>query len=128
MNIKNFSLLLNIAFFVYFSFQLLIFTDEFSIENIGFFNHAVAGLAEIIGIIFLSFAISLVIIFFKGLEKQFPLFLVVFLIQFIIGMNFWRYVLTNSPGQTNLDTIALNAILFTFVSIFSFYILVTIKK
>ena len=128
MNIKNFSLLLNIAFFVYFSFQLLIFTDEFSIENIGFFNHAVAGLAEIIGIIFLSFAISLVIIFFKGLEKQFPLFLVVFLIQFIIGMNFWRYVLTNSPGQTNLDTIALNAILFTFVSIFSFHILVTIKK
>ena len=127
MNIKKIFLLINIFLFIYFAFQLLVFTDEFAISNIGFFNHAVAGLAEIIGIIFLSFSISIIIIFFKGIEGQFPFFLSIFLIQFIIGLNLWRYVFTNSPGETSLEAIFFNAILFSTASIFSLYILVKSK-
>jgi hypothetical protein len=127
MNIKKFFLLINIIFFIYFSLQLLVFTDEFALSNIGFFNHAVAGLSEIIGIIFLSFSIAITIIFFKGVEKQFPFFLSIFLTQFIIGLNFWRYVFTNSPGKINLEVLTFNAILFSIVSIFSLYILVKSK-
>ena len=120
--------LFNIIFLLYYSFQLLIFTDEFALNNIGFFNHAVAGLAEVIGIIFLSLSLALILIFFIGMEKQFPLFLTIFLIQFIIGINFWRYVITNSPGETNLETIVFNAIVFSIISIISFYILISNKK
>ena len=43
-------LIINIIFLLYYSIQLLIFTDEFALKNIGFYNHAVAGLSEIIGI------------------------------------------------------------------------------
>ena len=127
MIIKKIFLSLNIIFFLYFAIQLLIFTDEFALANIGFFNHAVAGLAEIIGIIFLSFSAALLIIYFKGIESQFPFFLTIFLIQFIIGLNFWRYVFTNSPGEINLDTITINAILFSIISLFSLYILIKSK-
>jgi hypothetical protein len=127
MNIKKFFLLINMFLFIYFAVQLLVFTDEFALSNIGFFNHAVAGLAEIIGIIFLSFSISIIVIFFKGMERQFPFFLSIFLIQFIIGINFWRYVFTNSPGETSLEILIFNAILFSIVSIFSLYILVKSK-
>ena len=126
--INLFILSINILFFIYYSFQLLVFTDEFAIENIGFFNHAVAGLAEIIGIIFFSFFLALIIIFFKGIEKQFPFFLSIFLTQFIMGINFWRYVLTNSPGETNLNSITSNAILFSTTSIISFYLLINSKQ
>ena len=124
MFIKKFFLSINILFFLYFAIQLLVYTDEFTEENIGFFNHAVAGLAEIIGIIFFSFFLSLIIIFFKGIEKQFPFFLTIFLTQFIIAINFWRYVLTNSPGESNLDTITFNAIVFSGTSLISFYLFI----
>ena len=127
MNLKKISILINILFFIYFAFQLLVFTDEFALNNIGFFNHAVAGLAEIIGIIFLSFSLSLIIIFFKGLEKQFPFFLTIFLVQFIIGINFLRYVLTNSPGESNLYNISLNSTVFLITSLVTLYILVKKK-
>ena len=127
MKIKRIFLLFNIFFFLYFAVQLLVFTDEFALSNIGFFNHAVAGLAEIIGIIFFSFSLALVIIFFYGLERQFPFFLTIFLIQSIIGLNFWRYIFTNSPGETNLETIIFNAILFSILSLFSLYTLIKIK-
>ena len=127
MRVIKFFLLINIFFFSYFAVQLLVFTDEFAISNIGFFNHAVAGLAELIGIIFVSFAIAIIVIFFKGTDKQFPFFLTIFLIQSIIGLNFWRYVFTNSPGETNLETIIFNAILFSILSLFSLYTLIKIK-
>ena len=127
MNIKKLFLLINIIFFIYFSLQLLVFTDEFALSNIGFFNHAVAGLAEIIGIIFLSFSISLIVIFLKGIEKQLPFFLSIFLIQLIIGLNFWRYIFTNNLGETNIESITFNAILFSIGSIFSLYILIKNK-
>ena len=41
MNIKKidlFILSINILFFIYYSFQLLVFTDEFALRNIGSFN------------------------------------------------------------------------------------------
>ena len=124
MNLKKISILINIIFFLYFAFQLLVFTDEFALKNIGFFNHAVAGLAEIIGIIFLSFSLALIVIFFKGSDKQLPLFLTIFLVQFIIGMNFLRYVITNSPGESSLYNISLNAAVFLLTSAITLYILV----
>ena len=117
--------IINIIFFAYFAIQLIIFTDEFSINNLGFFNHAVAGLSEIIGIIFISFIIALSIIVFRGLERQLPFFLIIFLFQFLAALNFWRYVFTDSPGETNLNTITINAVIF---SIISFLNLILISK
>ena len=61
----------------------------------GFFNHAVAGLSEIIGIIFLSFVVALITIIFKGIDKQSPLIYCIFVLQFLVSINFWRYVITN---------------------------------
>ena len=124
MNLKKLFIIINIIFFIYFSIQLLVFTDEFALKNIGFFNHAVAGLAEIIGIIFLSFSFALSIIFLKGTKNQLPIFLCIFLIQFVIALNFWRYIITNSPGETNLETIMINAVLFSLVSFVTMYILI----
>ena len=124
MNLKKLFIIINIIFFIYFSMQLLVFTDEFALKNLGFFNHAVAGLAEIIGIIFLSFSFALSIIFLKGTKNQLPIFLCIFLIQFVIAANFWRYIITNSPGETNLETIMINAVLFSIVSLLTIYILI----
>ena len=122
-NIITLSLIgVNIIFLLYYSFQLLIFTDEFAMKNIGFFNHAIAGLLEIIGIIFLSLAIGLLFIFFKGVTNQLPLLITIFLMQIIISLNFWRYVLTDSPGETDINTIILNALIFS-ISSFSMLIL-----
>ena len=117
--------IINIIFFAYFAIQLIIFTDEFAINNLGFFNHAVAGLSEIIGIIFITFIIALSIIVFRGLERQLPFILIIFLFQFLAALNFWRYVFTDSPGETNLNTITINAIIF---SIISFLNLILISK
>ena len=109
--------IINIIFFAYFAIQLIIFTDEFAINNLGFFNHAVAGLSEIIGIIFITFIIALSIIVFRGLERQLPFILIIFLFQFLAALNFWRYVFTDSPGETNLNTITINAVLFSIISL-----------
>ena len=109
--------IINIIFFAYFAIQLIIFTDEFAINNLGFFNHAVAGLSEIIGIIFITFIIALSIILFRGLERQLPFILIIFLFQFLAALNFWRYVFTDSPGETNLNTITINAVLFSIISL-----------
>ena len=93
-------ILVNLLFFSYYSIQLLIFTDEFALNNLGFFNHAVAGLSEVLGIIFLTFVIGFIIIFFKGIEKQLPFIFSIFILQLLASLNFWRYVLTDSPGET----------------------------
>ena len=108
--------IINIIFFAYFAIQLIIFTDEFAINNLGFFNHAVAGLSEIIGIIFITFIIALSIIVFRGLERQLPFILIIFLFQFLAALNFWRYVFTDSPGETNLTIITINALFFSIMS------------
>ncbi len=109
---NNLLIILNILFLFYYSFQLLIYTDEFALNNLGSFNHAIAGLSEIVGIIFLSLAISLILILKKSINGQLPLFLTIFLIQLLILINFLRYIFTNSPGETTIESITFNSILF----------------
>ena len=112
-------IVINIFFFSYYSIQLLVFTDEFAQANLGFFNHAVAGLSEIIGIIFITFVIGLIIILFRNIEKQLPIFLSILIFQLACSINFWRYVFTNSPGETNLEIITTNAYLFSIITLFT---------
>ena len=114
--IDIFIIIINIIFFAYYATQLLVFTDEFAINNLGFFNHAIAGLSEIIGIIFITFIIALLIIVFRGLEKQLPLISIITLFQILAALNFWRYVFTDSPGETNLNIITVNAVVFSIIS------------
>ena len=109
---NNILILLNIIFLLYYSIQLLIFTDEFSISNLGSFNHAIAGLSEIIGIIFFSLALSLIFIIRNKIKGQIPIFFTIFLIQLLIFINFLRYIFTNSPGETSIETIIFNACIF----------------
>ena len=128
-NIDNLIIIINIIFFSYYAIQLLVFTDEFALNNLGFFNHAIAGLSEIIGIILISFVIAYTIIIFRGAEKQLPFMFVIFLFQLVAALNFWRYVLTDSPGETSLNVITINAIFFSILSILNFlFILRNIKK
>jgi len=112
----------NIIFLLYYALQLLIFTDEFALKNIGFFNHAVAGLSEIIGIIFFSLAVGLTFMLIQGLKNQLPLLITILLMQITIALNFWRYVLTNSPGETSINAITFNALIFS-LSGFSMFLL-----
>jgi len=110
--INNLLILLNIIFLLYYSIQLLAFTDEFAINNLGYYNHAIAGLSEIIGIIFLVFSITLFVILKRGLKKQFPIFFTIILIQILILINFLKYIFTNSPGETSINSIQFNAFIF----------------
>tara|TARA_B100000963_G_scaffold67384_1_gene55543 strand:- start:236 stop:652 length:417 start_codon:yes stop_codon:yes gene_type:complete len=112
-------IIINIFFFSYYSIQLLVFTDEFAQANLGFFNHAIAGLSEIIGIIFITFVIGLIIILFRNIEKQLPIFLSILIFQLACSINFWRYVFTNSPGETNIEIITTNAYLFSIITLFT---------
>ena len=109
---NKFLIIINIFFLLYYSFQLLIFTDEFALKNLGVFNHAIAGLSEVIGIIFLSLAISLYLILRNTIKAQLPLFITIFLIQLLIFINFLRYIYTDSPGETTIESIILNSIIF----------------
>ena len=118
----------NIIFLLYYALQLLIFTDEFALKNIGFFNHAVAGLLEIIGIIFFSLAVGLTCILIKGLKNQLPLLITILLMQITIALNFWRYVLTNSPGETSINAITFNALIFSLSGFSMFLLLLRQKK
>ena len=120
--------LFNIIFLLYYYFQLLIFTDEFALNNIGFFNHAVAGLAEIIGIIFFCLAIGLILILFRGADNQLPLLSTIFLMQIILSLNFWRYVITDSPGETSIDIIMFNAYVFSVMSFLMLMLITRLKK
>ena len=120
MNITSkFLIVFNIFFLLYYSFQLLVFTDEFALDNLGVFNHAIAGLSEIIGIIFLSLAISLLLILKRTIKSQLPLFITILLIQLLIFINFLRYIFSNSPGETTIESITFNSILFLFGLIIS---------
>ena len=110
--INNILLLLNIFFLLYYSFQLLVYTDEFALKNLGTFNHAVAGLSEIIGIIFLALSISIIYIWKNNIKGQLPLFLSILLIQVLIFLNFLRYIFTDSPGETTIESIIINAFIF----------------
>ena len=109
---NNFLLLLNIFFLLYYAIQLLVYTDKFALNNLGIFNHAVAGLSEIIGIIFLSLSISIIYVWKNNINGQLPLFLTILLIQIFILLNFLRYIFTDSPGETTIESIIINAFIF----------------
>ena len=100
---NNFLLLLNIFFLLYYSFQLLVYTDEFALKNLGIFNHAIAGLSEIIGIIFIALTISIIYIWKNNIKGQLPLFLSILLIQVLIFLNFLKYIFTDSTGETAIE-------------------------
>ena len=126
---NNFLLLLNIFFLLYYSFQLLVYTDEFALKNLGFFNHAVAGLSEIIGIIFLALSISVIYVWKNKINGQLPLFLSILLIQVLILFNFLRYIYTDSPGETTIESIILNAFIFLIGGLNNcFFILINFRK
>ncbi|MBL6674840.1 MAG: hypothetical protein ISQ38_01585 [Alphaproteobacteria bacterium] len=126
---SNFLLLLNIFFLLYYSFQLLVYTDEFALKNLGFFNHAVAGLSEIIGIIFLALSISIIYVWKNKINGQLPLFLSILLIQVLIFFNFLRYIYTDSPGETTIESIILNAFIFLIGGLNNcFFILINFRK
>ena len=116
-------IIINIIFFSYYSIQLFVFTDEFAINNLGFFNHAVAGLSEVLGIIFITFIIGFIIIIFRDFRKQLPFLLSIFIFQLLTTLNFWRYVFTNSPGETSLSIITTNAIIFSIMVLFNLLLL-----
>ena len=117
-------ILINIFILLYYSIQLLVFTDEFTLQNFGFYNHAIAGLAEILGILLLCLSIGLFFILIKGLQFQFTLLFTIFLFEGLVALNLWRYVITNSPGETNIQIITNNAILFSIASITMLFLLV----
>lgn len=121
-------LVFNIFCLLYYSIQLLAFTDEFVSSNIGFFNHAVAGLSEIIGIIFFCLAIGLSIIVFRNANNQLPLLTTVFLMQIIISLNFWRYVITDNPGETSISIIMFNAFVFSLMSFSMLILIIRLKR
>ena len=126
---NNFLLLLNILFLLYYSFQLLVYTDEFAIKNLGIFNHAVAGLSEFIGIIFLALTISIIYVWKNKINGQLPLFLSILLIQILIFLNFLRYIFTDSPGETTIESIILNAFIFLIGGLVNcLFILINFKK
>ena len=126
---SNFLLLLNIFFLLYYSFQLLVYTDEFALKNLGFFNHAVAGLSESIGIIFLALSISIIYVWKNKINGQLPLFLSILLIQVLIFFNFLRYIYTDSPGETTIESIILNAFIFFITGLVNFlFILINFRK
>ena len=117
-------ILINIFTLLYYSIQLLVFTDEFTLQNFGFYNHAIAGLAEILGILLLCLSIGFIFILIKGLQFQFTLLFTIFLFETLVALNLWRYVITNSPGETNIQIITNNAILFSLASITMLFLLV----
>ena len=121
-------LVFNIFSLLYYSIQLLAFTDEFVLSNIGFFNHAVAGLSEIIGIIFFCLATGLSIIVFRGANNQLPLLTTVFLMQTIISLNFWRYVIADKPGETSISAIMFNACVFSLMSFSMLILMMRLKR
>jgi len=122
--LQKFIILINILILLYYSIQLLVFTDEFTSNNFGFYNHAIAGLAEILGILLLCLSIGLFFILIKGLQLQFTLLFTIFLFEGLVTINLWRYVITNSPGETNIQVISNNAILFSIASISMLFLLV----
>ena len=106
-----------IILLLYYSIQLLVYTDEFAINNLGSFNHSIAGLCEIIGIIFISLSIGLFLTIIFSPKLQMIIYITVLIMQIFITLNFWRYILTDSPGESNIDTITNNALIFSLMSI-----------
>ena len=126
---NNFLLILNIFFLLFYSVQLLVYTNEFALKNLGIFNHAIAGLSEIIGIIFLALSISIIYVWKNKVNGQLPLFLSILLIQVLIFLNFLRYIFTDNPGETTIESISVNAFIFLIGGVGNFlFIVINFKK
>ena len=121
---NNFLLILNIFFLLFYSVQLLVYTDEFALKNLGIFNHAIAGLSEIIGIIFLALSISIIYVWKNKINGQLTLFLSILLIQVLIFLNFLRYIFTDNPGETTIESISVNAFIFLIGGVGNFLFIV----
>ena len=48
--------------------------------------------------------------------------------QIIISLNYWRYVLTSSPGETDINTIIFNALVFSISGLSMLILLFREKK
>ncbi len=114
---KKIIIFINIIFLFYYSIQLIVFTDEFTLINFGFYNHAIAGLAEILGILLFALSIGLTLVLIKNYKNQQPLLITIIIFEIIVSINLWRYVITNKIGETNIEIITFNAILFSLASI-----------
>ena len=117
-----------ILLLLYYSIQLLVYTDEFAINNLGFFNHSIAGLCEIIGIIFISLSIGLFLTIIFSPKLQMIIYITVLIMQIFITLNFWRYILTDSPGESDIDTITNNALIFSIMSILLIITIFRLRK
>ena len=117
-----------IVLLLYYSIQLLVFTDEFAINNLGSFNHSIAGLCEIIGIIFISLSIGLFLTIIISPKFQMIIYITVLIMQILITLNFWRYILTDSPGESNIDTITNNALIFSLMCILLIITIYRLRK
>ena len=117
-----------IILLLYYSIQLLVYTDEFAINNLGSFNHSIAGLCEIIGIIFISLSIGLFLTIIFSPKLQMIIYITVLIMQIFITLNFWRYILTDSPGESNIDTITNNALIFSLMSILLIITIFRLRK
>ena len=117
-----------IVLLLYYSIQLLVYTDEFAINNLGSFNHSIAGLCEIIGIIFISLSIGLFLTIIFSPKLQMIIYITVLIMQIFITLNFWRYILTDSPGESDIDTITNNALIFSLMSILLIITIFRLRK
>ena len=117
-----------IILLLYYSIQLLVYTDEFAINNLGSFNHSIAGLCEIIGIIFISLSIGLFLTIIFSPKLQMIIYITVLIMQISITLNFWRYILTDSPGESDIDTITNNALIFSLMSILLIITIFRLRK
>tara|TARA_B100000378_G_scaffold164705_1_gene132641 strand:+ start:106 stop:516 length:411 start_codon:yes stop_codon:yes gene_type:complete len=121
-------LIINIIFLLYYSSQLLFFTDEFAIKNLGMFNHSIAGLCEVIGIIFFSLSFGLLLTIIKGPKNQIILYFTIFILQLMISINFWRYIITDHPGETSIKSISFNAVICTIMTLSILIFLIRMRK
>ena len=65
----------------------------------------------------MTFSIGLITILVRGFDNQLPVFFSIFVFQLACSVNFWRYVITDSPGETNIEVIANNAYIFTAITL-----------
>ena len=117
-----------IVLLLYYSTQLLVYTDEFAINNLGFFNHSIAGLCEIIGIIFISLSIGLFLTIIFSPKSQMIIYITVLIMQIFITLNFWRYIITDSPGESNIEIITNNALIFSLMCILLIITIFRLRK
>ena len=52
----------------------------------------------------------------------------ILLTQIIISLNFWRYVFTNTPGETDINTIIFNALVFSIMSLLMSLLIFRLKN